>query len=199
MKKILILLYLINLTQITFGTENSKFNRFGMGILSGGVGLGLHVNIFPLSFYIANEKNQIISFGVDFNFSVANQAILINKIISTQSFNSDVASISYDKIEAMTSSFSQKTSSTILQSFGIGAHIGYGKLFPSKNHTTLHYGYLFDFSTGYTKNAVHNLPFYIGFSPQFILEIDMFLFSIGVYADTSLTITTTMTIGFLLK
>ncbi|MGL4563185.1 MAG: hypothetical protein ACRCVW_04945 [Brevinema sp.] len=190
MKKIFFFIIFMTLHNNSFSTDmvedhgSKTFNRFGMSILSPSLGFGFHWNIFPLGFYVANQNNQIISFGLDFNLSPSEDMFKIGQILTTESV-SDFENLPNRK----------------QRSFGweIGVHIGYGKMFQSKTKHNLYYGYLFEFSSGYAHNTVHYLPFYLGFSPQFILEIDMFLFAVGVYIDTSMTVTSTTSIGFLLK
>ncbi|MGL4394281.1 MAG: hypothetical protein ACRCS8_03550 [Brevinema sp.] len=79
-----------------------------------------------------------------------------------------------------------------------GVYIGGGKLYPSSRNNKIHMGYLFEFSGGYAPETIIGYPFYIGFHPQFVLETKSFLFTLGVYIDTSLIITPTIGLGFLI-
>lgn len=83
--------------------------------------------------------------------------------------------------------------------YQIGIHVGFGKMNLSSSNPKLYLGYLIEFSAGYSEGSLF-LPFmYIGFSPNFILEIDQFIFKAGIYIDTSLIVTATIGFGFLLK
>lgn len=196
MKKYLLIIYILLFSINTFTQENNddkKFNRFGMEVLGPDLGFGFHWSPFPLSFFVANAQNEIISFGLDLNISFLGNNNLIpdvKKMISHSDPN-DSFDNSFD--------FFEFKNFEISGAIGIGIHIGYGKMYPTKTNPNLHVGYLLDFSVGYAMNSIIKLPFYVGFSPNFILEIDQFLFKAGIYADTSATITGTIGIGFLLK
>ena len=162
MKKILLVLLLVVTHTNTFSQEgnkeiNTKFHRFGMTILSVGYGYGGSVS--PLSFYVANDLNQIISFGFDVGIGLDSTG------------------------------------------YQLGVHVGFGKMKATSYNPNLYLGYLIEFSTGYSSFSMSSLipRAYIGFSPNFILEIDQFLFRTGLYVDTSLVVNITVGIGFLLK
>ena len=167
MKKILLVLLLVVTHTNTFSQEGNKeidtsYHRFGMNILTLGLGFGANGSGFPLSFYLANDLNQIISFGVDFGFTP------------------------FSNIEGSDGS-------------QIGAHVGFGKMKVSSSNPKLSLGYLIEFSGGFSTGALFLPYIYVGFSPNFILEINKFVFKAGLYIDTSLIVTATVGIGFLLK
>lgn len=159
MKKILLLSIFISLSLTSYTQEKNEeidlsFHRFGMNVASLGVGIGITISPFPLSFYIANDLQQIISFGIDFGYN---------------------------------------------SSFSVGIHFGYGKMYQSKSsNSNLYLGYLMEFSGGYTPAGFLGGA-YLGFSPNFILEINQFVFKLGAYVDTSLVITGTVGLGFLIN
>ena len=160
MKKILLVLLLVVTHINTFSQEgnkeiNTKFHRFGMDILTIGYGYGVMISLPPLSFYLANDLNQIISFGLKGGFSIAG--------------------------------------------FQMGGSVGFGKMYASKSNKKLSLGYLMEFSAGFSSDPIFLPGMYIGFSPNFILEIDKFIFKAGLYIDTSLIVTANVGIGFLLK
>lgn len=68
MKKILLLLLLtIHTTAFSQKETTNKdatYHRFGMNVATIGVGLGFNASGFPLSFYVANDLQQIVSFGL---------------------------------------------------------------------------------------------------------------------------------------
>ncbi|MGL4563186.1 MAG: hypothetical protein ACRCVW_04950 [Brevinema sp.] len=152
-----------------------KFDRFGMNILPLSIGSAIYSSGFPTSFYLANKKNYIISFGIDYNKSLVKYGVTIED------------------------SQTQQVVISFLTSWEIGGHIGFGQLFPLKKNKKIHLGYLIELSAGYVHNSEYNTPFYIGFQPKFILEYDTFLFTFGVYIDTSLFISSVAGFGFLLK
>ena len=167
MKKILLVLLLVVTHTNAFSQEgnkeiNTSYHRFGMNILTIGLGFGANGSGFPLSFYLANDLNQIISFGVDFGFTP------------------------FSNVEGSDGS-------------QIGAHVGFGKMKVSSSNPKLSLGYLIEFSGGLSTGALFLPYMYIGFSPNFILEIDKFVFKAGLYIDTSLIVTANVGIGFLLK
>ncbi|MGL4388799.1 MAG: hypothetical protein ACRCTJ_05355 [Brevinema sp.] len=149
--------------------NKNKFTRFGMNVLPLSMGVGLHLSLFPLAFYIANENNNLISFGLDVGF--------------VRNYNNSV----HPRDNYVPSYNTQ-----------FGAHVGYGKLTQSRRNPHIHVGYLVEFHAGYAPNSIIGLPFYIGFHPKFVLETKMFLFTVGLYVDTSLLITSTVGLGFLL-
>ena len=166
MKKLLLLLLLITQTNI-FSQEgnkeiNTKFHRFGINLITMGYGRGISMSMLPFSIYLANDLNQIISFGM--HGAMAND--------SRPQF---------------------------------GGTVGYGKMYTSKSNKKLSLGYLMEVSFGgvihfsNSSSSYKGLPFYVGFSPNFILEIDQFIFKAGFYVDTSLIITANLGVGFLLK
>ena len=160
MKKILLVLLLVVTHINTFSQEgnkeiNTKFHRFGMDILTIGYGYGVMISLPPLSFYLANDLNQIISFGLKGGFSIAG--------------------------------------------FQMGGSVGFGEMYASKSNKKLSLGYLMEFSAGFTSAPIFLPYMYMGFSPNFILEIDQFIFKTGLYIDTSLIVNVTVGIGFLLK
>ncbi|MGL4394280.1 MAG: hypothetical protein ACRCS8_03545 [Brevinema sp.] len=167
-----------------FSEENtSRFDRFGMKVAPLSIGSALHTSTFPVSFYMANKNNYIISFGFDQNKSIIPY--------TTTNYCSDAHSsiISYRN-------FARE----------IGGHLGFGQLFPIQeineyNDPLVHLGYLLEFSAGYVldQNPIFNRNWYIGFNPQIILEYNMFLFTMGLYIDTSLFIAANVGFGFLLK
>ena len=166
MKKILLLLLIVTHTNIFSQEENKKidtnYHRFGMNILTIGSGLGFNGSGFPLSFYLANDLQEIISFGVD---------------IGETPYNFDTEEKGYQ----------------------LGMHVGFGKMKLSSSNPKLYLGYLIEFSVGISSAPIF-LPYtYMGFSPNFILEIDQFIFKTGLYIDTSLIVNITVGIGFLLK
>ena len=166
MKKILLVLLLV-VTTNTFSQEGNKeidtsYHRFGMNVLTLGAGFGAYASVFPLSFYVANDLQQIISFGVDLG-------------ITPYGSSSDE------------------------NGFQTGFHIGFGKMNLSASNPRLYLGYLIEFSAGFSTGALFLPGMYIGFSPNFVLEIDQFFFKAGLYVDTSLIVTATVGIGFLLK
>ena len=161
MKKILLVLLLVVTHTNTFSQEgnkeiNTSYHRFGMDILTIGYGYGMMISLPPLSFYLANDLNQIISFGLKGGFSIAG--------------------------------------------FQMGGSVGFGEMYASKSNKKLSLGYLMEFSAGgIIGPSSYPLPFYVDFSPNFILEIDQFIFKAGLYVDTSLIINANVGIGFLLK
>ena len=165
MKKILLLLLVITHTN-TFSQEgnkeiNTKFHRFGMNLITMGYGRGVSMSMLPLSIYLANDLNQIISFG-------------LHGAVTPEGFGQ------------------------------LGGTVGYGKMYTSKSNKKLSLGYLMEVSAGgvlyfYNYSSYKGLPFYVGFSPNFILEINQFVFKAGFYVDTSLIVTANVGIGFLLK
>ena len=167
MKKILLVLLLVVTHTNAFSQEGNKeintdYHRFGMNILTIGSGLGLNGSGFPLSFYLANDLQQIVSFGVDFGETP---------------YNFDTETKGYQ----------------------LGAHVGFGKMKLSSSNPKLYLGYLIEFSAGLSSAPIFLPYMYMGFSPNFILEIDQFIFKTGLYIDTSLIVNVTVGIGFLLK
>ncbi|MDK2818819.1 MAG: hypothetical protein KFW21_05155 [Spirochaetota bacterium] len=162
MKKILLLFLLIATHNTVFSQEENKqidtsYHRFGMNILSLGGGFGVNGSGFPLSFYLANDLQQIISFGLDWGITPFDFGIQL------------------------------------------GMHVGFGKMKATSYNPRLNLGYLIEFSAGYSTESLLIPYTYIGFSPNFILEIDQFIFKAGLYIDTSLIVTANVGIGFLLK
>ena len=161
MKKILLVLLLVVTHTNTFSQEgnkeiNTSYHRFGMDILTIGYGYGMMISLPPLSFYLANDLQQIVSFGADYSI-------------------------------------------TPYGGFQIGAHVGFGEMYASKSNKKLSLGYLMEFSAGFSSDPIFLPGMYIGFSPNFILEIDQFVFKAGLYIDTSLIVTANVGVGFLLK
>ncbi|MGL5955872.1 MAG: hypothetical protein ACRC0X_04610 [Brevinema sp.] len=158
MKKILLLIVLLSSGPI-FAQEtvpNTSYHRFGMNVLPLTFGLGLSSDIFPLSFYLANDLNKILSFGLNLGYG----------------YNENLQ---------------------------IGGFFGFGKMKATSYEPKLHLGYLLEFGAGYASNSPFLPNFYISFTPNFILEINQFLFKVGLYVDTSLIITARVGFGFLLN
>ncbi|MGL4676684.1 MAG: hypothetical protein ACRCWI_03345 [Brevinema sp.] len=169
MKKILVLMVLLSSAPIFAQEKEAKidtsYTRFGMNVLPLGYGLGASLDIFPLSFYVANDLNQILSFGLN-------------------------VGLGFNYLRHL---------NTLELNLQLGGFFGFGKMKATSYNSNLHVGYLIEFGAGYASNAPWLPGFYISFTPNFILEIDQFLFKVGVYVDTSMIITARVGFGFLLK